>query len=106
MLHSGQVRFLEEAADFGELYVGIGSDQTVKELKGRYPVTPQKERQYLLESLKYVVRFHHHQFGQSADRRITDNMKREVSAICKEYGTPRDSPGRLLHVYARLKRQV
>jgi len=54
MLHSGHVRFLEEAAGFGEVHVGIGSDRTVKELKGRYPVTTQQERKYLLESLRHV----------------------------------------------------
>jgi len=54
MLHSGHVRFLEEAAGFGEVHVGIGSDRTVKELKGRYPVTTQEERRYLLESLRHV----------------------------------------------------
>jgi len=54
MLHSGHVRFLEEAAGFGEVHVGIGSDRTVKELKGRYPVTTQEERKYLLESLRHV----------------------------------------------------
>jgi cytidyltransferase-like protein len=55
MLHSGHVRFLEEAAVYGELHVGIGSDETVKQLKGRYPVNPQEERKYLLESLKHVT---------------------------------------------------
>jgi cytidyltransferase-like protein len=54
MLHSGHVRFLEEAAGLGEVHVGIGSDRTVKELKGRYPVTTQEERKYLLEALKHV----------------------------------------------------
>jgi cytidyltransferase-like protein len=54
MLHSGHVRFLEEAAGLGEVHVGIGSDRTVKELKGRYPVTTQEERKYLLESLRHV----------------------------------------------------
>jgi len=54
MLHSGHVRFLEEAAGFGEVHVGIGSDRTVKELKGRYPVTTQKERKYLLEAVRHV----------------------------------------------------
>jgi glycosyltransferase involved in cell wall biosynthesis len=55
---------------------------------------------------EYVVRYRYHEFGQSADRRITANMKREVSAICKEYGTPRGLLGWLLQRYARLKRQV
>jgi cytidyltransferase-like protein len=56
MLHSGHVRFLEAAAAYGDVYVGIGSDQTVKELKGRYPVNTQEERQYLLAALRHVKR--------------------------------------------------
>ena len=58
MLHSGHVRFLEEAAGFGEVHVGIGSDRTLKELKGRYPVTTQEERKYLLEALRHVKACH------------------------------------------------
>jgi len=54
MLHSGHVRFLEEAAAYGDVYVGIGSDRTVKELKGRFPVNTQAERQYMLEALRHV----------------------------------------------------
>jgi cytidyltransferase-like protein len=54
MLHSGHVRFLEESAALGEVHVGIGSDQTVKELKGRYPVNTQEERKYMLEALRHV----------------------------------------------------
>ncbi len=56
MLHSGHVRFLEQAAAYGDVYVGIGSDRTVQELKGRYPVNMQEERKYLLESLRHVKR--------------------------------------------------
>lgn len=55
---------------------------------------------------EYIVRYRFHQFGQSADVRIAANTKREVSAICKEYGTPRGLPGWLLQRYARLKRQA
>jgi cytidyltransferase-like protein len=29
MLHSGHIAFFEEAALYGDLYVGIGSDQTI-----------------------------------------------------------------------------
>jgi len=54
LLHSGHVRFLQDAARWGDVYVGIGSDRTVTDLKGRSPVNPQAERQYLLKSLKYV----------------------------------------------------
>jgi cytidyltransferase-like protein len=54
MLHSGHVCFLEQAASYGDLYVGIGSDKTIKELKGRYPVNTQQEREYMLSALKHV----------------------------------------------------
>ena len=54
MMHSGHIRFLEEASTYGDVYVGIGSDDTIKELKGRYPITTQAERKYMLESLRAV----------------------------------------------------
>jgi cytidyltransferase-like protein len=54
MLHSGHVAFLKEAASYGDLYVGIGSDANVSQLKGRYPVNTQHERKYMLEAVRYV----------------------------------------------------
>ncbi|MCC6396381.1 MAG: adenylyltransferase/cytidyltransferase family protein [Bacteroidetes bacterium] len=54
LLHSGHVAFLNEASRHGELFVGIGSDENVKNLKGRYPVYTELERKYLLESLRCV----------------------------------------------------
>ncbi len=54
MLHSGHVAFLKEASSFGNLYVCIGNDENVKQLKGRYPVTNQQERQYMLGALSCV----------------------------------------------------
>ncbi len=54
MLHSGHVAFLQEAARYGDLYVCIGSDENVFQLKGRYPINTQEERNYMLNSVKYV----------------------------------------------------
>ncbi len=54
MLHSGHVAFLQEAAGYGNVYVCIGSDDTIAQLKGRYPVYPQAERKYLLDALGFV----------------------------------------------------
>ena len=54
LLHSGHVAFLENANQFGDVYVCIGSDNTIKEIKGRYPVISQQERKYILESIKFV----------------------------------------------------
>ncbi|NDW18579.1 cytidyltransferase [Dysgonomonas sp. 216] len=54
MLHSGHVAFFEEAATYGELYVGIGSDKTIMELKARKTINSEKERLYMVKALKAV----------------------------------------------------
>lgn len=54
MLHSGHVAFFEEAARHGDLYVGIGSDRTINELKGRRTINGEQERLYMIRSLRYV----------------------------------------------------
>lgn len=54
LLHSGHVAFFNEAAQYGDLYVGLGSDQTVFDLKGRKPVNPEQERLYMVNALKCV----------------------------------------------------
>jgi glycosyltransferase involved in cell wall biosynthesis len=54
----------------------------------------------------YVVRYRYHQHGQSADERVTANMRRESAQIRREYGVPGGIVGKFLAQYARLKRQV
>lgn len=54
MLHSGHVAFFEEAAHYGDLYVGIGSDNTLYELKARKPFNNERERLYMVKALKSV----------------------------------------------------
>ena len=54
MLHSGHVAFIKKAAELGDVYVGIGSDKTITELKGRPPINCEAERLYMIESLKDV----------------------------------------------------
>ena len=54
LLHSGHVAFLEEAARFGDLYVALGSDKTIYELKGRVPVNSEDERLYMMQALHSV----------------------------------------------------
>ena len=54
MLHSGHVAFFEEAAEYGDLYVGIGSDKTINSLKARKTVNSDSERLYMVKALKVV----------------------------------------------------
>ncbi|MBO4620688.1 MAG: adenylyltransferase/cytidyltransferase family protein [Victivallales bacterium] len=54
MLHSGHVAFFEEAATYGDLYVGIGSDKTIFELKNRKTINTEQERLYMVKALRCV----------------------------------------------------
>jgi cytidyltransferase-like protein len=54
LLHSGHIAFLKEAAQFGDLYVGLGSDKTIYDLKGRKTINSEDERFYMLEALSCV----------------------------------------------------
>ncbi|MBP3589661.1 MAG: adenylyltransferase/cytidyltransferase family protein, partial [Muribaculaceae bacterium] len=54
MLHSGHVAFFKAASQYGDLYVGIGSDATIEDLKHRKTVYSEKERLYMVKSIRYV----------------------------------------------------
>lgn len=55
MLHSGHVAFFKEASAYGDLYVGIGSDATINELKGRGTINSEQERLYMVKAVRYVT---------------------------------------------------
>lgn len=54
MLHSGHVAFFKEAAQYGDLYVGIGSDATIYQLKSRRTICSDAERLYMVKAIRYV----------------------------------------------------
>jgi cytidyltransferase-like protein len=54
LLHSGHIAFFQEASTYGDLYVALGSDKTVFDLKGRTPVNSEDERLFMVKSLNYV----------------------------------------------------
>ncbi|MGD0876684.1 MAG: adenylyltransferase/cytidyltransferase family protein [Anaerolineales bacterium] len=53
-IQSRNIRFLEEAAKIGALTILLWSDNACQQVKGRKPDFPQAERQYFLESVRYV----------------------------------------------------
>ncbi|MGN0258433.1 MAG: adenylyltransferase/cytidyltransferase family protein [Bacteroides sp.] len=54
LLHSGHVEFFKQASQYGDLYVGIGSDATYLEYKHRKPMFPEEERLFMVQSIRYV----------------------------------------------------
>lgn len=55
MLHSGHIEFFQQAASYGSLTVALGSDKTVRELKGRAPVNTENERLYMVKAVGCVA---------------------------------------------------
>ena len=54
LLHSGHIAFLQSAAAYGDLYVAVGSDATIFELKGRATINNEQERLYMMRSVGCV----------------------------------------------------
>ena len=54
LLHSGHVEFFRQAAEYGDLYVGIGSDSTILGYKHHKTVYSEQERLFMVKSIKYV----------------------------------------------------
>jgi cytidyltransferase-like protein len=99
MLHSGHVAFLKEASEFGDLYVGLGSDKTLVELKGRDPINSEDERLYMLSALACVhqvkinrgnglIDFHEDMKELKPDILIVneDGNSPDKEQLCKELG--------------------
>jgi cytidyltransferase-like protein len=54
MLHSGHIEFFREVAQYGDVYVALGSDKTVFDLKGRPPFNSEQERLFMVKSVAFV----------------------------------------------------
>ena len=54
LLHSGHVEFFRQAAAYGDLYVGIGSDATILDYKHHKTVYSEQERLFMVKSIRYV----------------------------------------------------
>ncbi len=53
-LHSGHIEFFMKASAYGDLYVAIGSDKSVCEIKGRVPINNEQERLFMIQAVSCV----------------------------------------------------
>lgn len=54
-VHSGHVRFFEEASAYGDLIVVVGHDANLRLLKGEgHPLFPEAQRLYWVQSIRFV----------------------------------------------------
>ena len=54
LLHSGHVEFFRHASQYGDLYVVIGSDNTILYYKNHKTVYSEQERLFMVKSIRYV----------------------------------------------------
>ena len=88
LLHSGHVEFFKQASQFGDLYVGIGSDATYQEYKHRKPMFPQEERLFMVQSVRYVKEAYINQGSGVIDYIPTlDLVKPDVFVVNAEGGS-------------------
>ncbi len=99
ILHSGHIAFFKEASAYGDLYVALGSDQTIFKLKGRLPVNNQDERLFMVSAARSVKKAFISQGSGMLDfleefKTIKPDMlvvnadgdMHEKQALCAEYG--------------------
>jgi len=55
IIHPGHIHFLREASKLGRVVVIVARDDTVRKLKGREPIVPEKQRLEVVKSIKYVA---------------------------------------------------
>jgi D-beta-D-heptose 7-phosphate kinase/D-beta-D-heptose 1-phosphate adenosyltransferase len=55
ILHLGHIKLLEFANSYGDVFVGLNSDKSIKKLKGKKrPIYCEDDRKLMLLSIKYV----------------------------------------------------
>jgi cytidyltransferase-like protein len=54
LLHGGHIAFFKTAATYGKLYVFLGQDKNVLQLKGKAPYFSEQERKFIVGSCRYV----------------------------------------------------
>lgn len=89
LLHSGHIEFFQQASQFGDLYVGIGSDATYLEYKHRKPMFPQEERLFMVKNIKAVKEAYINAGSGVIDFLPTlDIVKTDVFVVNAEGGSP------------------
>ena len=78
VLHIGHIKLLEFASQFGEVRVGLDTDERVKKFKGEFrPINNISDRIEFMNSIKYV----NSSVSFSTDKELCDRIKEWNSDI-------------------------
>lgn len=88
LLHSGHIEFFRQASEYGDLYVGLGSDSTILGYKHHKPMFPEQERLFMVKAVKYVKDAYINQGDGIIDFLPTlDEVKPDVFVVNSEGGS-------------------
>jgi cytidyltransferase-like protein len=101
-IHIGHIRYIKEAAKYGEVIVFLNSDEWLTKKKGK-PFMCYEERREILEAIRYVhrvvpvidegntvaetIRLHKPNFFAKGGDRTMDNIPEEEKTACKDSNT-------------------
>lgn len=89
LLHSGHVEFFRKASRFGDLYVGIGSDSTIRDLKGHKTLFSEQERLFMVKAIRYVTgAFINRGSGMMDFIPTVDELKPDIFVVNEDGATP------------------
>lgn len=58
LIHHGHIRLIKKASEYGQLIIGLTSDEQIETCKGYSPELKFSSRKEILESIKYVSEVH------------------------------------------------
>lgn len=91
LLHMGHVRYLNQAASLGTLFVGVNSDDSVRKLKGRErPFNNQTDRAGVVAALEDVDRVSI--FEEDTAVRIVERVRPDIYVKGGDYSSDPSSP--------------
>jgi cytidyltransferase-like protein len=96
LLHSGHVEFFRQASQYGDLYVGIGSDKTIEALKGHKTMYSEQERLFMVRAIRYVKEAYINQGNGMLDFLPTLDIVQPDCLVVNEDGD-RDEKRQLCH---------
>ncbi len=89
-LRSADIRFLQAAAEFGDLHILLWTDETCWEHTRRVPRFPWEERRYVLQALRGVAAVHPATAGEPARLPATADFAADLWVVTD----PDDSPAK------------
>lgn len=89
LLHSGHIHFLKKSAEYGDLYVSLGSNRNIRYLKDREPANSEEERLTIIKAIRYVKEaFISEGMGELDFTEDLEKIKPDIFIVNEDGNTP------------------